>query len=76
MSVHGFVVWTLGLEFKVTALFRCLFSLPMGEGRGEAVRCGGDCEGMGMGLGFVFLCTKLQNKPTRSKYQGKKNRKK
>ena len=40
-----------GLSFKVTALFRCFFSLPTGEGRGEAVRCGGGCEGMGMGLG-------------------------
>ena len=39
------------MDFKVTALFRCFVSLPTGEGRGEAVRCGGGCEGMGMGCG-------------------------
>ena len=31
------------VDFRVTALFRCFFSLPTGEGRGEAVRCGGGC---------------------------------
>ena len=37
------------VDFRVTALFRCFVSLPTGEGRGEAVRCGGGCEVMGCG---------------------------
>ena len=43
------------VDFRVTALFRCFVSLPTGEGRGEAVRCGGGCEGMGMGLGCEVM---------------------
>lgn len=39
------------VDFKVTGLFWCFVSLPTGEGRGEAVRCGGGCEGMVMGCG-------------------------
>ena len=40
-------------EFKVTVLFRCLFSLPMGEGWGEAV--------MGMGSGTCWLNLLVQS---------------